>query len=116
MSESERIDELLGKYKNIREKFLDFIDAEENDENNFQNLKLIFENTKIRDCQHDLRLFLRLLLKVSKYHHRGPNFLNKIDRILQLFKDDIKKYGNKEIFNLFKGNKRILLFLINEKF
>ena len=56
MSESERIDELLEKYKNIREKFLDFIDVEENDENNFQNLKLILENTKIQDYQQGITI------------------------------------------------------------
>ena len=50
-------------------------------------------------------------------HHRFPNFFfSKIERILQFFKKDIRKYfSNSEIFNIFAGNKRILLFLIEQQ-
>ena len=49
-------------------------------------------------------------------HYRNHNFFNKIDQILKAFKNEISQfYSNKEIFNIFKSSKRILLFLIEEK-
>ncbi|KAK8837254.1 hypothetical protein M9Y10_036684 [Tritrichomonas musculus] len=107
MSESDNIE----RNKIIQEKLLDFLD----DEISIEKLKFLFDQTKIRQSQHELKLFLRMLVKTSNDHRRGPNFFRKIDEILQFFKEDIKKYGNQEIFNLFKSNKRILLFLIEEK-
>ena len=115
MSESDNIEKFLEKYKNIQEAFLEFIDDEENIEVNIQILKQLLGDTKSRDYKHHVRLFLSLLLQISNCHHRGPNFFSKIDRILHLFSDDIKKYNNDEIFQLFQSNKRLLLFLIEEK-
>ena len=61
-------------------------------------------------------LFLHLLTKISDNHHRIPDFFDKIGRILQVFQVDIKKYyKNSEKFNIFKSNKRILLFLNEQK-
>ena len=49
-------------------------------------------------------------------HHRTTNFFIKIEQILSHFKENIKKtFSNSEIFNLFRHNKRILLFLFKEK-
>ncbi|KAK8840474.1 hypothetical protein M9Y10_030679 [Tritrichomonas musculus] len=115
MCESDNIATFLKKFKNVQDKFLYFLENDENIDENFQNLKKLFIVTKLRDSQHDLKLFLRLLLKVTNNYHRGPIFFGKIFQILQLFKDDIKKYKNDEIFQLFKSNKRILLFLIEEQ-
>ena len=115
MSESDCIEKFLEKFKSIQDAFLDFLDDEDNLEINFYNLCKLFEDSKIKNCQHDVRLFLRLLLKVANNHHRCPNFFSKIDRILKYFSDDIKKYKKDEIFRLFQSNKRLLLFLIEEK-
>ena len=56
-----------------------------------------------------------MLVKVANHHNRGPDFYTKIFRVLRLFIEDIKKYQNSRIFNIFKDNKRILIFLIEEK-
>ena len=108
------IKELLDEMKDIQEKLLNFINDEENVKENFYFLNKVFESIKIRDDQHKLRLFLRLLIKITNHHHRCSNFYSKIEMILESFKDNIKKLPNTEIFDLFKSNKRILLFLIEE--
>ena len=106
----------LTEMKNIQENFLDFLENVENIEESFNNLKIKFENMKIRDNKHDFRLFLHLISSISDNHFRSPTFLDKIERVLQHFKDDIKNYySNSEIFNIFSQNKRILLFLIKEE-
>lgn len=115
MLESDSIEKFLVKNKNIQTKFINFLDNEENSEDNFKNLIKIFDETKIREFQDDVRLFLHMLVKFSNNHHCGPDFYSKIFQVLQLFTDDIKKYQNSRIFNIFKSNKRILLFLIEEK-
>ena len=66
--------------------------------------------------KHEFKSLLHLILRISDNHYRGTNFFNKIEKILLFFKDDIKnKMSNSEIFQIFKSNKRILLFLIEEK-
>ena len=101
--------------KNIQEEFLNFLDNDEDVDVNFKNLIQLFKDTKILEFQHEFRLFLHMIAKVSNNYHHGLNFYSKIERILQHFKDDIKKIGKTRIFNFFKGNKRILLLLIDTK-
>lgn len=106
----------LKEMRNIQEKLLTYIEDESNDEKNYCELNNNFDEIKIREDQHRLMSFLHLLTKISNNHHRGSNFFIKIDRILQNFQDDMKKYySNSEIFNIFKSNKRILLFLIEQR-
>ncbi|KAK8871487.1 hypothetical protein M9Y10_007216 [Tritrichomonas musculus] len=56
-----------------------------------------------------------MLVNIAYHHKRIPNFFNKIENILKIFEDSLKKYSNYEIFQIFSSNKRILLFLIKEK-
>ena len=111
------IEKYLDKMKNLQSEFLEFIEDDEIvDENKIRNLCLILENTKIRDNKNDLKLFLYHISSVCKNHHRDQNFFGKIERLLQILKADIQKYyTNSEVFNIFKKDKRILLFLIEEK-
>lgn len=102
--------------RSIQSEFLKFIDDDENFEEKFQNLLLLFEDKKIRENKNDLRLFLHHITSVCANHHRNKNFFNKIERVIKLFKDEIKKfYINSEIFSIFRKDKRILLFLVEEK-
>ena len=107
--------DIIEKFKNIQKEFLDFLENEEDPDVNFQNLNQLLKDIKIRDCQHEFRLFLHMFVSICNNYHRGPNFFSKINQILQILKDDIKKYENTRIFSLFKSNKRLLLFLIEEK-
>ena len=82
----------------------------------FQDFQSLIDDKKIRDSHYDLKTFLHLLLKIANNHYRSPTFFNKIEKILLLFQEDIKKFfSNFDVFNIFKKNKRVLLFLFEEK-
>ena len=105
--------EYIETIKTIQSTILEFLDGEENLEENFQNLQAFFDEQQIHENKYELKLVLYLILKVSNNHHRCVNFFHKIEQILNYFKDDITNYfTNHEIFNIFKGNKRILLYLL----
>ncbi|KAK8883948.1 hypothetical protein M9Y10_043050 [Tritrichomonas musculus] len=85
-------------------------------EENFQNLINLIESQRIRENANEFKIFLRLLLKISKYHHGPKNIFQNIERILLFLKDDIKKYFyNKEIFIFFQNSFSITHFLIRNK-
>lgn len=110
------IQDYLEKMTDIENHIVSYIDSEPNDQDNFQNLIKSFDNKKIRENKHELKSVLNLLLKISNNHRRGPNFFNRIEQILQYFKNEINSnFSNFEIFCIFKENKRILLFLLEEK-
>lgn len=76
--------------------------------------KKIMRISFINEDKHELRLFLRLINEISNNHQRASNLINKIEKILDQIQKDIKKYfTNSQIFELFKENLRILLFLVN---
>ena len=112
----EKIKQILEEMRNIQVNLLEYLEDESNDDELFQNLKQIFDEIKLNEDEHKLMSLLRLLLKIANNHHRDCNFFDKIEKIIQIFHNDIKKYySNSEIFNIFKSNKRILLFLIEQK-
>lgn len=106
--------DFLEGMNEIQTFLLQFLDDQDNTEENFKIFKSILEKQNIKNKQHELRLFLRLLLKISNNHHRTAHFFDKIDRILDLFKDNLSKYSNSELFSIFNGNKRLLLYLIEQ--
>ena len=98
----------------IQKKLLKFI--KKNKEGNFQELTNIIENVKIIDNKYDFKSFLHLISKISNNHYRFLGFHEKIEQILSFYRNQIQNYfTNDEIFNIFKNNKRILLYLFDEK-
>ena len=65
--------EYFSKLKNIEEKLLNFLDQEDNEEENYENFKII-NDKKIRTNQYDLKIILYLITKISNNHHRLHNF------------------------------------------
>ena len=105
----------LEEMTKIQENLLEYLDNESNTEELYQSLTQNFNDTKIRDSKYKLQSLLHLISKIVKNHHRLPSFFMKIEEIILIFKEDLKKYfSNSEIFNIFKSNKRILLFLIEK--
>lgn len=95
---------------------LSFLNSNESMEENYQNITNFFDDQQIRNNKYEMKLFLRLIVHLSNYHHRSTNFYHKIEMILLYFKDEFHKYfTNSEIFEIFESNKRILLFLIEQK-
>ena len=110
-----RIIENVNRMKQIHKIILEYIDND-NDEENFENLIKLIKNQKIHDDRNNFRLFLKLLLFLSKHHYRNQFFFNKIEKILLIFKKEIQsQFANLELFYFFKGSKRLLLSLIEEK-
>lgn len=70
---SDCIDKIFEKFKSIQQKLLDFLEDDENIDENFNNLKRFFEDTKLQDCQQQIKLFLHLLLKVADQHNHRKN-------------------------------------------
>ena len=109
------IQENFSKMKKMYISILSYID-ESNSLMDFSSLILILDKIKIGDNLHLLKSLLYILLKISNDHHRTPTLISKIEEIIRYFKDQINKYfPNWEIFNIFKSNKRILIFLFEEK-
>ena len=111
------VEQILEELKVLQSNILSFIDYEETyDDEKFQYLQEIFDDQKIKSDDKKLKLLLHLLLKISNNHHRGVQFFSKIEKILLFFKYEITKFlTNSQIFDIFKSNKRFLLFLMEEK-
>ncbi|KAK8849272.1 hypothetical protein M9Y10_018640 [Tritrichomonas musculus] len=110
------IQEYIEKLRNIQQSILTFIENEDNNEENYENFNNNLEEQNIKNDQEDLKIFLHMIAKISNNHHRSINFFMKIEKILDTLKTDIQSnFTNSEIFEIFRGNKRILLFLIEEK-
>ena len=110
------IEEYSEKNKNIEEFLLTFLEADTSTKENYNDFIDFIDDNKIFEDEHELVLFLYLISKISKYHHRNSHFISKIEFILQYYKTNIQeKLTNFEIFNIFKGSKRILLFLFEEQ-
>ncbi|KAK8899591.1 hypothetical protein M9Y10_001907 [Tritrichomonas musculus] len=111
------IAEFFDQKMNIRSILLDFIENESNTDADFHNFILqLKESENNIENRNDLKELLHLISKISNNHHRSTHFFSKIYRILLHFKDEILQFfSNYEIFNVFKSNKRILLFLFENK-
>ncbi|KAK8897262.1 hypothetical protein M9Y10_015201 [Tritrichomonas musculus] len=110
-------EEYLEKKKEIQKELLLYIDDQTSVEENFQNFCVNLEIQRIQGSSSQLSELLHLISKISNNHHRSPNFFTKIEQILHILKESItSKISNSQLFNIFKGNKRILLFLIENKY
>ena len=109
--------EYLDMMKEIQEHILNFLEEKVKSDENFLILVDTFNKSKMSDNHYDFLSSLHLISKIWNNHHRFPNFFSKMERIFLFFEKDIKKYfSNLEIINIFKSNKRILLFLIEQQF
>lgn len=107
------IQEYRDKLIDIRDNVLKYLDDESNSDYQIDDLKSYLEDKNIQQNRHELNDFLCFLLQISNMYRRSKNFYSKIDEILSYFKSSITKFfSNFEIFNIFKKNKRILLFLL----
>lgn len=63
-----------------------------------------------------LKKVLQLITKIANNHHRDENLFKNIFNIIQNYTETIKEsFSNYEIFDIFKSNKLILLFLFSNK-
>lgn len=106
----------IQEKQEMQQILLSYIDREENTEEYYQNLCTFIEEKQFTKDKSELKIFLNLLTRIANYHFRSSDFFCKIEKIIFDLKEDIMKLmTNSEIFNLFQSNKRILLFLIENK-
>ncbi|KAK8888428.1 hypothetical protein M9Y10_039498 [Tritrichomonas musculus] len=104
----------LDEIKQFQSSLLHYLDEGQNLQN-YPNLIKFLKDQFSRKRPKEIKETLRLISKISKNHHRSPNFIDKIDQFLINFKNEIKQtFSNYEIFSIFKNNKRLLLFLLKE--
>ena len=109
---NQNIQKYLDLIKDVQKNLLLYID-ENNKENVFFNY---LDEQKINENKQKFKSFLYLIVNISNNFHRTGNFYNKIDQILLYYRKTIQNYNqNPEIFHIFQSNKRILLFLIQQK-
>ena len=98
--------EYLNKMKTVHNLILEYLDNEE-DNTKFGELVNLLNFQNPQSCTIELNSVL--------HHHRNPLFFDKIKKIIFHFKKEIiQTFSNIEIYNIFKNNKLILLFLIDE--
>lgn len=106
----------LDEMKLIQNHLLEFIKYKDNLEEHYQNLIQEISNQNIIKNRCSIELLLQIIVKISNNHAYTNDFFNKINKILDHYKDDIKSlFTNAELFNIFESNKRILLYLFEEK-
>ena len=112
-----KIQKYIDQKKEIYDLLFEIFESEYEYDENFQNFDNISKKFNQQEKKEESREFLYLLLKIANNYHRSSDFLNKIYHIFTILKDEIKQtFSNFEIFNLFKNNRQILLFLFKEGF
>ena len=106
--------EYLTKMKQTQEDILGFLEDDTN-----LDYQEFFENINLQNIKENpkkLKEYLHLISNISNHHFRTPHLIQKVEKILDFLKDDIKQsFSNFNIFNIFKDNKRILLYLLEEE-
>lgn len=74
----EEIQAYVDRMKSLQQAILTFIEHENDDEENFENLIKLLNDLKISENHHRLKSFIYLLKSISTNHNRTPNFINKI--------------------------------------
>lgn len=111
MRASQYIEQRKELYNNI----LLFLDSNDNIEELYGNLANSLANKKINSNKDNFELTLKIINKITKNHHRSPDFIKKIGQIMDLIVENFKKYyfSSLTLFKIFNNNKLILLYLIN---
>lgn len=104
------IKKIIERGRRFQKALLNYIDNDE--ECYYDSLIDLIQREEIQKNCIELQAFFCLITKISMNHYRTLVFFDKIERILIFFKIEIKQsFSNYDIFNIFKSNKRLLLFL-----
>ena len=107
---------LLEKMKRIQHYLFDFLEKDQDSQEHYATLNSFLTKENIKDNQHELKAFLILLCNIVNNHRYTVPYFNRVTQILRQFKPQILQYySSPEIINIFIKNKRITLFLIEEK-
>lgn len=102
----------IEQKQNLQRILLNFVEKIEEANEDYNQLIEGIKKQINREDENDLREFLHLVLNIANYHRRQQGFFEKIEQIINYFKNDIKQIlSNSRIYDIFKDNKMILLIL-----
>lgn len=111
------IESCIKKSKELYTFILNFLESENNSEREFLSFTKVFDKQDILNNRNLFLNLLRLLYFIGDNYHRTSDFLIKLGQIFQyLAKDNQMPISNSDIFDIYKTNKRLLLFLFEQKF
>lgn len=111
---SMEIELVIQRKKEIYSSLIDFIDNAENAD--IDCIIEIFEKDSIIKDK-EIIITLHLLSKISDNHHYLPDFIDKLEKIIQyLIQDKKAQIPDFKIYKIFKNNKRVLLMLLEQGF
>lgn len=107
------IHDIMDDLKSIQNNILNFLEEESNLDEQSEPLDQMLPNNILQD-RYKSKLIVYLIVNIFNNYQHNKDFYRKIDQILNHFIPAIKNYySNNEIFNFFKTNKRLLLFLFS---
>lgn len=111
------IDEYILTKKKIEDEIIHILDqSERNEYLNFTKLRYCLNDQKILENENEFRLFIHLIISVANEYHHFPNFYDSILNIFEMVRDFFQKYlTNKEIYDISKSNKRLLLYFLENQ-
>ncbi|KAK8839476.1 hypothetical protein M9Y10_031831 [Tritrichomonas musculus] len=111
------VSQYIDQKKEIQSHLLNFIDSEEKFDSEYEQLINFLNSINIQSNDKEFLMFLYLISRVSSNHHRSNNFFTKIEKVISYFEKEIKQFFTKsQIFDIFRCNKRILLFLLENNY
>ena len=75
------IEAIIQKMKYCYSALLNFIDASDDTENEYEKLINSFEKQKILENKGEIILLFQLISKISDNHHRTTQFFEKLEKI-----------------------------------
>ena len=111
-----QINECIEKNSSIQKNLEQLLKNVSNENDCIINLVHILTEDEIIQNKTKMQEFLYLLLALSKQFNHSINFFYNIEKVLIELKNNIQKnFTSFELFHIFKSDKRILLFLIQQK-
>ena len=101
----------LEQMKELYDNLLEFIEDYDLIE---EKLEIVINciNYEKEEFEH----FLRLLTNLVSHYHRDDRFIEKVEKILDSIKNQIKQtFSNYELIDIFQNNKLILLLLFQKE-
>lgn len=112
------VEQFLNVISELQDLLLNYLDSQKQLEEinekdkDFQELFQYLSQQQFLGNKNELKTFFRMIVVNSNNHFRTPHFYSKIDLLLTALKEQIQQFSNEEIFEIFRPNKRILLFLL----
>lgn len=108
------IQEYIAIKKKLYQNLIDYVESED------ETLNAEFLNKlnqiKESDSIEDKKSLLNMILSISNNHYRHSNFQKKIENLISHFSNTLKQMlTNSEIFDFFKPNKLLLLYLFKNQ-